>query len=262
MLPAVAVNLLLGGRILAPEEHLAELDAVTVEDVRAVAAEVWAGALVQVPGGRLDWAGAVAAPTWSEDAVSGESFVHLEDPDVTLVIGEDGVSLVTPGGPATVRFEECVAVITRPDGARYLTGADGFRVAVEPTLYAGLTPAIVAARIDARLPRELVVPLPPREADAIPHPAEKPRTSRAARLLAPVRRLLQPLGDAVYTKVGRWSWLLFAAGWYLGVRAASVLRRIQRGESDDTAIVVILGALALGLLGTWLYVVIRSRRER
>jgi hypothetical protein len=77
-----------------------------------------------------------------------------------------------------------------------------------------------------------------------------------------VRRLLQPLGDAVYTKVGRWSWLLFAAGWYLGVRAASVLRRIQRGESDDTAIVVILGALALGLLGTWLYVVIRSRRER
>ncbi len=262
MLPAVAVSLLLGGRILAPEEHLAELDAVTVEDVRTVASEVWAGALVQVPSGRLDWAGAVAAPMWSDGAVSGESFEHLENPEVSLIVGDDGISLVTPGGPSTVRFEECVAMVTRPDGARYLTGADGFRVAVEPKLYAGLTPEVVATRIDARLPRELVVPLPPREPDQIPRPPERERPPRAARLLAPVRRLLQPLGDAVYAKVGRWSWLLFAAGWYLGVRAASVLRRIQRGESDDTAIVVILGALALGLLGTWLYVVVRSRRER
>lgn len=170
MLPAVAVNLLLGAPTLSPEEHLAELDAVTVEDVQAVAEQVWAGALVQVPGGRLDWAGAVAAPSWSDHAVSGESFAHLEDPDVSLVVGDEGVSLVTLEGAMTVRFDECVAMVTRPDGARHLTGADGFRVPVEPTLHAGLTSDVVAARIDSRLSRELVVPLPRRETDAIPHP--------------------------------------------------------------------------------------------
>lgn len=262
MLPAVAVNLLLGGRILAPEEHLAEIDAVTAEDVQAVAARVWAGALVQIPDGQLDWAGAVAAPGWSDHAVLGQSFEHLEDPDVSLVVGDDGVSLVTPRGPVTVHFDECVAMVTRPDGARHLTGADGFRVTVEPTLHSGLTPDVVAARIDARVPHQLVVPLPPRDPDSIPRAPEQKRASRSARLLAPARRLLRPVGDAVYAKLGRWSWLLFAAGWYLGVRAASALVRFQRGESEDSAIAVILGALAVGALGTWLYVVVRRRGER
>jgi predicted Zn-dependent peptidase len=273
MLPAVAVNLLVGGRILSPEEHLAELDAVTVEDVQAVASQVWAGALVQVPSGLLDWAGAVPAPSWSDDAVSGESFTHLDHPDVSLVVGEDGVSVVTLDGPATVRFDECVAMETRPDGARILTGADGFRVRVEPTLYAGLTRDVVAARIDARLSRELVVPLPPREQDAIPRPAERVRPSAAARISrfsAPARQRLRRAGDAVYAQARRWSlsrvgyWLMWLAGFagvQFGLYAVRILAAIRRGESDAVAAVVILGALCVALVGTLLYVTVRALLE-
>lgn len=273
MLPAVALNLLVGGRVLSPEEHLAELDAVTAPDVQAVAAQVWAGALVQVPGGRLDWAGVVAAPSWSDDAVSGESFTHLDDPDVSLVVGEDGVSVVTPDGPVTVRFDECVAMETRPDGARHLTGADGFRVPVEPTLYAGLTPDVVSARIDARLSRELVVPLPPREPDAIPQPAERVRPSLAARLSrlsTPARRRLRRVGDAVYAQARRWSlsrvgyWLMWLAGFagvQLGMYAVRILAAIRRGESDAVAAAVILGTLCVVLVGTLLYVTVRALLE-
>lgn len=270
LLPAVAVNLLVGGRTPSRAEHLAELDAVTVQDVEAVAAQVWAGALVQVPGGSLDWAGAVAAPTWSDAAVAGESFPHREGPDVSLVVGDDGVSVVTPDGPVTVRFDDCVALATTPDGARHLTGADGFRVAVEPTLYAGLTPEVVAARVDARVPRELVVPLPPRGPEAIPQPAEPARPSRAARAAAPVRSLRRA-GDAVYATARQWAssragvvvmWVLAFAGWQCGLYAVRISVAIRRGESDAVLAAVVLAVLAVVLVGAWLYVVVRSRRER
>jgi hypothetical protein len=205
--------------------------------------------------------------------VSGETFRHLDDPDVSLVVGEDGVSVVTMDGPATVRFDECVAMETRPDGARNLTGADGFRVRVEPTLFAGLTQDVVAARIDARLSRELVVPLPPREPDGIPQPTERVRPSAAARisrLSAPVRRLLRRAGDAVYAQARRWSlsrvgyWLMWLAG-FAGVQfgwyAVRILGAIRRGESDAVAAAVILGALCVVLVGTLLYVTVRALLE-
>ncbi|MCQ9132133.1 M16 family metallopeptidase [Streptomyces hilarionis] len=171
-LPSYALSLLLGHRILSPEQHRAELNAVTVEDLREVARETWANALLQVPGRDLDWAGLTPAPRRSTTAVTGTRHQSLEDDDVTLVIGAEGVSLLTPRGPVTVRYDACAAMTTRPDGSRALTGHDGFSVTVEPTLFRGVTPERIAA-LDAAVPRQATVPLPARDPDRVPQPRKR-----------------------------------------------------------------------------------------
>ncbi|MER6415574.1 M16 family metallopeptidase [Streptomyces humidus] len=171
-LPSYALSLLLGHRILSPEQHKAELNAVTVQDLRAAAGEAWENALLQVPGRSVDWAGPTLAPQRSTTAVTGTRHQSLEDDDVTLVIGAEGVSLVTPRGPVTVRYDACAAMTTRPDGSRALTGHDGFSVTVEPTLFRGVTPERIAA-LDAAVPPQAKVPMPAREPDRIPQPRKR-----------------------------------------------------------------------------------------
>lgn len=178
-LPSYALSLLLGHRILAPEQHRAELNEVTVADLREVAREVWADALLQVPGRGVDWAGLTLAPQYSQDTVTGTRHASLEDEKVTLVIGAEGVSLLTPRGPVTVRYDATAAMTTRPDGARTLTGHDGFAVTVEPTLYKGVTAERTAA-LDAAVPPTAVVPLPAREPDHIPQPRKRQASARPA----------------------------------------------------------------------------------
>ncbi|MET8167003.1 insulinase family protein [Streptomyces sp. NPDC005329] len=178
-LPSYALSLLLGHRILTPEQHRAELNAVTTDDLREVARETWDNALLQVPGRGVDWAGLTLAPQHSQAAVTGTRHRSLEDDEVTLVIGAEGVSLVTPRGPVTVRYDAVAAMTTRPDGARTLTGHDGFSVTVEPTLFRGVTPERTAA-LDAAVPAQAVVRMPAREPDRIPQPRKRtsgPRSS-------------------------------------------------------------------------------------
>lgn len=171
-LPSYALSLLLGHRILSPEQHRAELEAVTVADLHEVARRTWDGALLQVPGRGVDWAGFTLAPQYSPAAVTGTRHTSLEDDRVTLVIGTEGVTLATPKGPVTVRYDACAAMTTRPDGARALTGHDGFAVTVEPTLFEGITAERVAA-LDAAVPAESVVPMPARDPEQIPRPRER-----------------------------------------------------------------------------------------
>ncbi|MFD3614877.1 M16 family metallopeptidase [Streptomyces sp. NPDC058676] len=177
-LPSYALNLLLGHRLLSPDDHKAELNAVTVADLREVAQEAWASGLLQVPGrGGADWAGCTLAPQYSQDAVTGTRHQSLESDEVTLVIGTEGVTLTTPAGPVTVRYDAVAAMTARPDGARALTGVDGFAVTVEPTLYRSVTPERTAA-IDAAVPEAAVVRMPARAPEQIPRPRErKPASS-------------------------------------------------------------------------------------
>ncbi|WP_329220239.1 insulinase family protein [Streptomyces sp. NBC_01485] len=175
-LPSYALSLLLGHRILTPEQHKAELNAVTLDDLREVAREAWDGALLQVPGRGVDWAGLTLAPQCSTASVTGTRHQSLEDEQVTLVIGAEGVSLLTPRGPITVRYDACAAMTTRPDGARSLTGHDGFSVTVEPTLYRGVTPERIAA-LDAAAPSEATVRMPARDPGHIPQPQPRKATS-------------------------------------------------------------------------------------
>jgi hypothetical protein len=177
-LPGHARNLLHGHANLTTDEARAELEALTVADMRRVAQEAYATALVMTPSGTTaDWAGLAAAPTSSAERVAGKRWPSLVHAEHALVIGDEGVSLTGPNGQATVRYQDCAAALTRPDGARYLTGADGVAVNIEPTLFT--LPAGEIARIDAALPREVLVPLPARGEDQIPQPPAKGQRPRS-----------------------------------------------------------------------------------
>jgi predicted Zn-dependent peptidase len=179
-LPAHAMNLLVGHPNLTSAEARAELGAVTVGDLHRVAREVWADALVQVPARGLDWAGLTAAPAQSPDIFTGRRYSSLEDERSGLLVGRDGISLVTPHTRTSVRYAECSLMQVYPDGARSLVGHDGFQLVVEPTLY-GISDAELAP-LDA-VPADAVVRMPPRDPARIPRPAPKPEAA------APVRRL-------------------------------------------------------------------------
>ncbi|MFF7332814.1 insulinase family protein [Streptomyces sp. NPDC008150] len=186
-LPSYAVSVLLGHRVLGPEQQRAELAAVTVGDLHEVAHEVWDAALFQVPGRGLDWAGCTLAPQHSEESVTGTRHPSLTNDAVTLVVGAEGVSLEGPRGPVTVRYDAVSAMTTRPDGARSLTGHDGFNVTVEPNLFRGVTPAKIA-EIDAAVPPEAVVALPAREPGQIPAAPAPPTTKQKWRKLTAADR--------------------------------------------------------------------------
>jgi predicted Zn-dependent peptidase len=170
LLSTTALDFLVGRRIRNLWTVRAEHEAVTTEDIAAVAGEVWRDALIQVPEGALDWAGATAVPAWSASAVSGTAFPRHDDRDIALVVADDGVSWTTQDGAVTVRFAECVGYLMQPDGGRILLGRDGFRVAIEPTLHRGLTPEVVGT-VDAAVGADLVIVLPPRRPEDIPVPA-------------------------------------------------------------------------------------------
>jgi hypothetical protein len=169
LLPTTAIDFLVGRRLRNLSTVRDEHEAVTVDDIAAVAGEVWRDALIQVPEGALDWAGAAALPSWSASAVSGTAFPRYDDRDVAIVVADDGVSLTTQEGAVTVRFAECVGYLMQPDGGRILLGRDGFRVVIEPTLHRGLTPEVVET-VDAAVASDVVIVLPPRRPEDIPAP--------------------------------------------------------------------------------------------
>lgn len=177
-LSSAAFELLTGQPVRSLEERLADLKAVTAEDVHAVAVEAGQTALLQVPVGHsADWAGFVAAPTHSAHVTNGLSHTALRDGGATLIVGADGLTSVCEGLPTTVRFDDVAAMMAWPDGGRRIFGNDGFTIAIEPTLNP-IDPATVA-RIDAAVTSARTIPMPPRDPNAVPKAA--PPASRAAK---------------------------------------------------------------------------------
>ncbi|GIF69469.1 hypothetical protein Ais01nite_75040 [Asanoa ishikariensis] len=166
-LPAAAMNALTGQPNPTAEQTLDELRAVSVDDVRAVAAEATATGLLLVPAGlHAKWAGFSPAPTSSTAAVAGLRYQSRQDEEVKLVVGDEGLSLVDGSNAGTVRYADCAVVKAWPDGARELVGLDGISVRVEPTLFP--LPAEQLARIEANLPLDKLVRMPARDPGAIP----------------------------------------------------------------------------------------------
>jgi hypothetical protein len=179
-LPSAAFNLLTGHPVESGDELLRQIKSVTPEAVHQVATAAMASSLLMTPYRRsADWAGFVAAPSGSDEAVTGTVHPGLGGLPQRLVVGTDGVSLITDaGGPAdgasadtarglaTVRFDRCVAMLAWPDGGRQLIGADAVVVRLEPTLYQGATAQVV----DAAVPPQVRVDLPARDPDEIPRP--------------------------------------------------------------------------------------------
>ncbi|MER5481837.1 insulinase family protein [Streptomyces sp. NPDC002812] len=175
-LPGQAADLLLGRPGLTTAQARAEIEAVTVEDLRDVARAVWADALMQVPDRAVDWAGLTAAPAESADIVTGRRHPAVGNDAVALIVGDEGISLVTPRSRATVRYAECVLMRSFPDGARHLIGPDGISLTVEPTLFR-IGPSELAV-VDGSVPPSVVVATEPRDPSLIPRPA-KPDLSTA-----------------------------------------------------------------------------------
>ncbi|MFD8296828.1 M16 family metallopeptidase [Streptomyces bauhiniae] len=185
-LPGLAEDLLAGRPLRTADELRAELRAVTPADLHQVALEAAGTALLQVPGGhRADWAGYTAAPVDSPYAVTGRRFAARGD-DTALIMGTDGVSLTgrTADGSeraVTVHYRSCAAVLSWPDGGRRLVGTDGLTVEVEPGLYG--VDAHTMAALDAAVPPQAVVHLPPRQ-----QPAARPASSAAPQGTSPGAR--------------------------------------------------------------------------
>lgn len=243
ILPGTCVNLLLGADVSDPRDH-AEMDAVTVEDVAEVARAFWADALVSISGGH-GFGGATRAPHQSESAVEGTTYASLVQEGNELVIGPAGVTRRTPESLVTVRFDDLAALGVVPDGARQLTGNDALSIAVEPTLWKGLDAEIVARDIDSRVPSELVVPYPPREADRIPEPPKNPAPLEPADSLPPA-----------WNGFGPWAvWTAFAL--YVLAALASLpaliglwsLMHDDLSREEETIQIVWIGATAL----LWLF---------
>lgn len=169
LLPGLAYRTVTGRPLDGPERMREQVEGVTVDEVRAVAREAWGNALWFGPVD-MDWAGIAPAANRSEQRAVGRTFQRIDAPDVSLVLAADGVGTVTPDGAATIRFEDCVLLESVPDGARVLTGVDGFRIVIEPTLHQGLDAETAAAHVDPRVPANVVVHLPAREPDDIPVP--------------------------------------------------------------------------------------------
>lgn len=177
-LPGYALNVLTGEPNLTIDEHRAELKAVDLADLHEVAGEVMGSALLMVPRGlTADWAGFVAAPTHSTATVDGTTYRAKEGAG-GIRVGEDGVSYLRAEGPLTVRYDDCSVMLTWPDGARQLIGADAITLHIEPTMLE-LSPGTMAA-IDAGVPADRHVAMPARTPDQIPQPRPLAREAGTA----------------------------------------------------------------------------------
>ncbi len=182
LLASRAADRLLGRTPPEREERLAELRAVSADDVRAVAEAFHGSALAQVPVGTLGWAGFAATPSGSSAVVDGREHPVRGGGRTVLVVGPEGVSLRSAAGVVTVRYRELAAMEAFADGGRWLVGEDGFRVHVEPTVYE-IEDADVA-RIDAAVDVARIVRLAARSPERLPRPAD-PRTAALPRRWAP-----------------------------------------------------------------------------
>ncbi|MFJ2739079.1 insulinase family protein [Streptomyces sp. NPDC087440] len=250
MLPAHALSLLTGHRRASVAELTAELHATTLADLHAVAREVSANALLQVPSRGADWAGFTEAPQQSAEIVSGRRFTSYENEEVTLIIHPQAVTLSAPGNAVTVKYAECAAMLVRPDGARRLTGHDGFTVSIEPTLFR-VTPADLAV-IDAGVSPYAVVPMPARDPEDIPKPGPKQKARRAPRT---------PRKHSLWTWVF-WTLVTLASVWGLigVVVAASIVADASTDESwarDLGRCLRLFGLVEFGLVT----LAVRTRRK-
>lgn len=176
-LPGLAADLLLHRRHRTLAEERAEIEAVTADALREAARALWAGTLVRAPRGSLDGAGLAAAPTDSEEVLSGRAYPAVAEPGATLTLAGEGVTLVTARSRITVRYAECSLMQVYPDGGRHLVGHDGFTLTVEPSRF-GISRADLAP-LDEAVPPSAVLGMPPRAqrpgAPRSPAPEPSPR---------------------------------------------------------------------------------------
>ncbi|WP_141576444.1 insulinase family protein [Actinomadura sp. WMMA1423] len=158
---------LMGPPALTTEEALADLDAVRPEDVQDVGRAVLDTALLMLPRGQEPQGARFSrVPLASTVAVEGRVHTRADDVQQGLIVGREGATSLRGPIMATVRFDQCAAVLAWQDGARLLIGLDGVTVGVEPNLWHAGTAAV--AEIDRYAPAEVVVRKAARPDDRVP----------------------------------------------------------------------------------------------
>jgi hypothetical protein len=255
-LPGAARDLLLGRPVLQDDELLAELEAVTAPDVQSVIRAAAGRALLLTPRNlTADWAGFTRAPAWSDAVVHGQPYVAYGDPKRTLVIGPEGMSVVSDGDVTSVAFSDCQAMLVWPDGGRVLVGGDGISCALEPTLYP-VDPRAVAL-VDQRVPPGVVVRMTARAAGEIPAPPVAAPAPAAAPVRATPQRTSRPgLSIAGIVVLGVLMLVLLPVGIVAGTEI--------NGPEDNGGVVsvaVICGILVI-LAGSGIWALGRGLRRR
>ncbi|MFC6237375.1 insulinase family protein [Longivirga aurantiaca] len=168
-----AMELLMTGAVTPLQQRIAEVEAVTLDDVHAFARTVRDSLLYGLPEGAELTAGqAEPAPELStEEPVEGTSHALIggNSRSDRMVVAPEGISGVRADGVhATVRFATARAVLAWPDGRRVLIAPDGVTVTVEPTLWESgeqIVTVVDAATAGVRVPRTARnpedIPLPP-----------------------------------------------------------------------------------------------------
>lgn len=225
---------LLGRPHRTTDDLLAELDALKPQDVQDVGRAVLDTALLMLPHGQEPQGARFhPAPTASVVAVEGRVHTRYGEPQAGLIVGPDGATALSGSSMATVRFDRCGAVLAWPDGARLLTGLDGFTVGIEPTLWDGGAEAVAA--IDRHVPAGLVVPMPARPAENIPAPPDGAVTSAGKRRKGPLLDITELPG-----KVRSWR---------------------RRPAWDDAALAAALPRVRKGDLAAGLEILARTRED-
>jgi zinc protease len=208
ILHGAAWDLLQGDEPRDARSWLEEMALVTPGEVAAVAREARASLLAQIPvgpatgsTGSLDSVAAIApvapgpgwvqAPRSREPRLTGrEHRSRTPGSPARLILGPDGISLVSGEDHLSVRPGATAAVLRWNDGRRVLVSDDGNQIVVEPTLWAG-GPGLVE-EVDRLWSPALVVEMGSRPDRAIPRPAPV-RRIRGLRWRSPG-----------WTRFGRW----------------------------------------------------------
>lgn len=176
-------DLLLGRTVRPVADRLAELDAISPNDIASALARALRTAVWIVPR-HVPMTDRRIHPVvaTSEQVVDGTLLrrpqpVADRHPD-RLVVGDDGVMLQWPSDDAvTVRWSEVAAVQRWTDGGRTLWGDDGAVVSIHPEAW---TRGVAAtALVDERAPGERIVPMPAPLGALDLDPAEPPDLAAA-----------------------------------------------------------------------------------
>ncbi|MDP9797902.1 hypothetical protein J2S43_006414 [Catenuloplanes nepalensis] len=227
-LPRQAFGLLTGAPEPSADELRSRLRTVTAEEVGALAAASREAELLLT-----SWNGLIGPSPAGPEPVFGRRFRSLENRKAALTMDGTGITGSWPDvPPVTVPFASAAVLLTWPDGGRRLVGPDARYVDVEPTLYE-TAPDVIPA-VDAAVPADRHVPMPPRDPDAIPVPRPRGRH--------PIR-----YGGAGALFLGLVAWVL---GW------AALMFAITPGASSAPV------TLFAVFLVAWFWGALRLRRVR
>jgi hypothetical protein len=153
-----AADELYGRPFEQPAERAAKLRALLPAEVAAAFGRMRASAIMALPGYCPPPDGFALLEPADGEPVQGRihKFV-LPFSRRRLAVAEEGLTLSDRDGRTTVRFDDCVAVLTWKDGARVLLGSDGASILFAQEAFRG--GAEVARLIWRRVPHDRWVPM-------------------------------------------------------------------------------------------------------